>query len=61
MPDKQARDLGCPDENLVAFNVSYDFFQVIGFEQTNSTPYQYPTVFIAVKVLQIINISKFNF
>ena len=56
MPDNQARDLGCPDENLVTLNVFYDFCLVIGFDQTNSTPYQYASLFIVVKVLQIINI-----
>ena len=33
IPDKQAPDFGCPDENLVALNVFYDFCLVIGFDQ----------------------------
>ena len=51
MPDNQAPDFGCPDENLVALKVFYDFCLVIGFDQTNSTPLsQYASVFIVVRV-----------
>ena len=56
MLDNQAPDFDCPDENLVALNAFYDFYLVIGFDQTNSAPYMYASFFIVVKVLQIINI-----
>ena len=42
MPDNQAPDFGCPDENLVAFNIFYDFCLVIGFDQTYITPISMP-------------------
>ena len=40
--DNQAPDFGCPDENLVALNIFYDFCLVIGFDQTNSTHISMP-------------------
>ena len=42
MLGNQASDLACPDENLVARNVFYNFSLVIGFDQTNSTPISMP-------------------
>ena len=42
MWDNQAPDFGCPDENLVALNVLYEFCLVIGFDQTNITHISMP-------------------
>ena len=42
MQDNQALDFGCPDENLVALNVFYDFCLVVGFDQTNITHISMP-------------------
>ena len=54
MLDNQAPDFGCPDKNLVALNIFYDFYLVIGFDQTKRP--LFASVFIVVKVLQIVNI-----
>lgn len=42
MPDNQAPDFGCPDDDLVVLNIFYDFCLVIGFDQTNNTPISVP-------------------
>ena len=33
MLDNQAPDFGCPDKNLVALNIFYDFYLVMGFDK----------------------------